>query len=71
MFVVSALFALGSVIILYNIKETLPTPQKFSLAIIRIKRSEIFELTSLKPALIMLLLSFSLGTALTLAPDLS
>jgi len=71
MFVVSALFALGSVIILYNIKETLPAPQKFSLGIIRIKRSEIFEPTSLKPALIMLLLSFSLGTALTLAPDLS
>ena len=71
MFIVSALFALGSVIILYNIKETLPHPQKFSWKIIRIHRTEIFEPTALKPALIMLLLSFSLGAVLTLAPDLS
>ncbi|MCW3087649.1 MAG: major facilitator superfamily protein [Sediminibacterium sp.] len=71
MFLVSALFALGSVIILYNIKETLPNPQKFSLKAITINRSEIFERTSVKPAVVMLLLSFSLGCILTLAPDLS
>ncbi len=71
MFIVSALFALGSVIILYNIKETLPHPEKFSWKIMRIKSNEIFERTAIKPALIMILLSFSLGTALTLAPDMS
>ena len=71
MFLVSAFFALGSVMILYNIKETLPHPQKFSLKILRIKKSEIFEKTAIKPALIMFLLSFPLGTVLTLAPDLS
>ncbi len=71
MFIVSAIFALGSVAILYNIRETLADPQKFKWNIIRIKRSEIFERTSVKPALIMLLLSFPLGAVLTLAPDLS
>ena len=71
MFLVSAFFALGSVMILYNIKETLPHPQKFSFKILRIKKSEVFEKTAIKPALIMFLLSFPLGTVLTLAPDLS
>ena len=70
MFLVSAFFALGSVMILYNIKETLPHPQKFSIKILRIKKSEIFERTAIKPAF-MFLLSFPLGTVLTLAPDLS
>lgn len=71
MFIVSAVLALGSVAILYNIRETLADPQRFSWNIIRIKRSEIFEKSSLKPAIIMVLLAFPLGTLLTLAPDLS
>lgn len=71
MFYVSALFALGSVGILYNIKETLPNPQKFSLPLLKIKRADIFDSSSVKPALIMLLLYFPLGAVLTLSPDLS
>ncbi len=71
MFYVSACCALGSVIILYNIKETLPNPQKFSVGILRIKKTEIFDETSVKPAIIMLLLCFSIGCVLTLSPDLS
>ena len=71
MFLVSAFFALGSVMILYNIKETLANPQKFSFKILRIKKTEIFEKTALKPAIIMFLLSFPLGAVITLAPDLS
>ena len=71
MFYVSAGFALGSVIILYNIKETLATAQKFRAAHIRIKKHEVFEFTALKPAIVMFLLAFSSGCVMTLAPDLS
>lgn len=71
MFYVSALFALGSVIILYNVKETLPDPKKFSIQLLRIKSTEIFDRSSVKPAVIMLLLCFSIGCVLTLSPDLS
>ena len=71
MFYVSALFALGSVGILYNIKETLANPQKFSIGLLKIKRTEIFDSSSAKPAVIMLLLCFSIGCVLTLSPDLS
>lgn len=71
MFYASSAFAMGSVIILYNIKETLPSPQKFKRKLLYIKRSEIFERSALKPAIILLLLSFASGCTLTLAPDLS
>jgi len=71
MFYVSAALALGSVIILYNIKETLQQKEKFNLDHIRIRRHEIFERSALMPAIIMLLLSFSYGCTITLAPDLS
>lgn len=71
MFYVSAACALGSVIILYNIKETLPHPQKFSTRILRIKKDEIFDPSSVRPAVVMLLLCFSVGVVLTLSPDLS
>lgn len=71
MFIVSAFCALGSVIILYNVKETLAHPQKFSLRLLLIKKSDVFEKTAIKPAIAMLLLSFSIGCVLTLTPDLS
>ncbi|MDP1844606.1 MAG: MFS transporter [Sediminibacterium sp.] len=71
MFYVSAVFALGSVAILYNVKETLPNPQPFTLKLLKINRTEIFEKTALRPAIITLLLCFSIGTILTVAPDLS
>jgi MFS family permease len=62
---------LFSVIILYNIKETLPDPQKFSMRFMKINRTEVFERSSTKPAVIMLLVCFSIGSVLTLSPDLS
>ncbi|MES2329405.1 MAG: MFS transporter [Bacteroidota bacterium] len=71
MFYVSAFCALGSVIILYNIKETLAEPQKFSFKILRIKKTEIFDISSVRPAIIMCLLVFCIGCVLTLSPDLS
>lgn len=71
MFYASSAFALGSVTILYNIRETLPAPKKFSFRYLRVGRNEIFEKSAIKPAVIMLLLCFSIGCVLTLSPDLS
>ncbi|SJZ38351.1 MFS transporter [Sediminibacterium ginsengisoli] len=71
MFYASSAAALGSVVILYNIRETLPNPQRFSPRILQISRNEVFEKTAVKPAIIMLLLAFSTGCTLTLVPDLT
>lgn len=71
MFYVSALCALGSVVILYNIKETLQHPQRFSFSILRITKTDLFEQTSIRPAVAMLLLCFPIGVVLTLSPDMS
>jgi MFS family permease len=71
MFYVSSGFALGSVAILYNVKETLANPQQFSLSLLKINKKEIFEKTALRPSIITVLLCFSIGTILTIAPDLS
>ena len=71
MFFTSAAMALGSVAILFNIRETLSNPQPFSWSLLQISRSEIIEPTALRPALILLLLSISLGSCLTLVPDYS
>ncbi len=71
MFLVSSACALGSVAILYNVKETLANPQKFSPRFLLIKRTEIFERTAIRPAITMLLLCFSIGCVITLTPDLS
>lgn len=69
MFVASAVLAMGSVAILFNIRETLPAPQPFRWSLLRIPKNEIIELTSLRPAIILFLLSVSLGSCLTLVPD--
>lgn len=71
MFYVSAGFALGSVLILYNVKETLTPTEPFRWSLLRIKSSEIFDATALRPALITLLFCISIGTVLTIAPDFS
>lgn len=71
MFITSAVMALGSVLILFNIRETLPEPQAFQWSLLKIPRTEIIEPTALRPALILFLLSISLGSCLTLVPDYS
>jgi MFS family permease len=71
MFYASSVFALGSVVILYNVKETLAEPEKFKPALLKVNRNEIFEKSALLPAITTVLLCFSIGTVLTIAPDLS
>ena len=71
MFYASSVFALGSVAILYNVKETLKNPKPFALRHLRVSKNEIVEKTAFKPALINLLLCLSIGCTITIAPDLS
>jgi len=71
LFYSSAIVALLSVIVLIGLKETVPNKQKFSLSLLKIKMEDIYEPTVIMPSIVMLLVTFSFGTALTLAPDLS
>lgn len=71
LFYCSSAFAMLSIIIVMNMKETLTTRQKFSMDMLRISRSDIIELRVI-PAGIVTLLSYSAyGVILTLIPDWS
>ena len=71
MFYTSSAFALGSILILLNMKETLSETQKqpFSLKLFKIGWIDIFEPRVLPAFVVMLLLCFSSGVILTLVAD--
>ena len=71
MFFTSSAFALGSILILLNMKETLPKIQKqpFSLKLFKIGWVDIFEPRVVPAFIVMLLLCFSSGVILTLVAD--
>jgi MFS family permease len=69
-FYCSALFALLSLAILYNLRETLQQKQKFSLSALAIEKTDLFEPRVLTPCLVMLLCAYSYGATITLLPDL-
>lgn len=71
MFYVAASFALISILILLNMKETLVDKQPFSLKLFRISRRDIFEPRVLSVFIVMFCVSFSSGVILTLVPDMS
>jgi len=71
LFYASAGVAILSVLVLAGMKETVKDKQKFSLKLLKVKKSDIYEPTVLVPSVVMMLVTFSFGTALTLAPDLS
>ena len=73
LFYVSSLFALISIAILYNMKETLPKDkqEKFTLNSLKINKKDIFDEMVLPAAIVMFLTSFSFGAIATLSPDLS
>ncbi|WP_255478697.1 MFS transporter [Rufibacter sp. XAAS-G3-1] len=76
-FTLNALFysssgmALLSILVLVNLKETLPNPQKFKLGLLRIRRDEIFEPRVLPTFVVMLLTLSCYGAVLTVTPDFS
>ncbi|MBC6400991.1 MAG: MFS transporter [Ekhidna sp.] len=71
LFYSSAAVALLSVIVIIGMKETVENKQKFSISLLKIKRADIYEPAVLVPSVVMMLVTFSFGTALTLVPDFS
>lgn len=73
LFYSSGVIALLSVIILFNLKETLAVEKrkKFSLKLLKITKDDFYEPRVLAPAIVFLLSTFSFGLILTIIPDLS
>ena len=61
----------ASAIAFFFLKETLPTPQPFSLKLLNIKRSEIYEPAVLFPSFILFLMVLTFGVVVTAIPDIS
>lgn len=71
LFYSSAAVALLSVFTIMGMKETVENKQRFSGGLLKITRKDIYEPTVLVPSMVMMLVTFSFGTALTLIPDFS
>ena len=71
LFYISSVFSIGSVLILFGMKETLKNKEPFKLALLKIGKADLYEPTVIPPSLIMVLTTFSFGTVITLSPDFS
>ncbi|WP_240337191.1 MFS transporter [Rufibacter psychrotolerans] len=71
LFYSSSAMALLSILVLVNLKETLPNKQRFRVGLLRIRRDEIFEPLVIPPFIVMLLTLFCYGAVLTVTPDFS
>ena len=71
MFRSASLFALLSLILVFTIKETLPSPKKFRLDSLKIPASAIYEPRVFMPSLMALLLFLPFGVLITVIPDKS
>ncbi len=71
MFYVSSAFALISILILMQMKETLPNPQKFAFSQLKLKKQDLYEPTILPVFYVFVLASFASGVAITLTPLMS
>lgn len=69
LFYCSSLFALLSIVILANMKETLPNKQKFSLAHLKINRKDIIEWQVIPACVIIFMSYISYGAILTVIGD--
>ncbi len=69
LFYASALFALLSIVILYNMKETLPQKSKLRLSSFKIGWHDVFDKRVLVVFFVMLFISFPSGAIITLVPD--
>lgn len=70
LFYLSSFFALLSVIILWSTHETLKDKQRFNVAMLKVKRNDLFEPLVWEPCVVMLLATYAYGTMFTLLPDL-
>lgn len=71
LFYASSIFALLSIVILMNMKETLKYKQRFSLHILKISRKDIIAREVLPAAIVTFLSYMAYGVILTLIPDWS
>jgi len=69
MFYTSSAFAIISILILYGIRETLETKQRFYPQMLKVKRSDIFEPLVIAPCVVMVLSAYPYGAVFTLMPD--
>ena len=69
LFYTSSAFALLSIIILMNMKETLAVKHKFSLSLLKISRHDIIALEVLPAAIVIFMSYIGYGAVLTLIPD--
>ena len=69
MFFTSSFFALMSILILFNMKETLQNKQKFTFGLLKISKKDVFAKEALPAALITFLSYVAYGAILTLIPD--
>jgi MFS family permease len=71
LFYTSSAFALLSIAILINMKETLVQPERFSAKTLAIGWKDVFEPAVLAPSVVTFLCYFSFGAVATLSPDFS
>ena len=69
MFYCSSAFALGSVLVLSRIRETLKEKHPVNLLLLKINKEDLFEPRVITPCLVMVLCSYSFGTVYTVIPD--
>lgn len=69
LFYTSSLLALLSIVILYNMKETLTDKERFRPAHLKLNKTELIEVQVFPSALVTFLSYISYGTILTLVPD--
>lgn len=69
MFYCSSFFALIAIAILLRTKETIKEKQSFSVHLLKVNRTDIFEPLVLTPCLVMLLAAFAYGAVFTIIPD--
>lgn len=65
----SSAVAVLSVVILMGMKETLENPSKFSLDLLKVQKEDIYEPSAIRPAMVLLFVTFSFGVVVTLVPD--
>ena len=71
LFYASAGVAILSILVLAGMKETLQDKERFSFKLLKIQKADIYEPTVLVPSVVMVLVTFSFGNAISLTPDFS
>jgi len=69
MFYCSSFLGLLSLVILFNMKETLKQKQKFHWTLLKVQRKDWFEKRVLAPCIVMVLCAFAYGASFTLLAD--